>query len=85
MIKSGKKKSEIINWLDFELRPWFGNNIIAIDQAIAERWGYISANTKVPAVDGLIAATAMVANLTLITRNTKDFIIPGLEVLNPFN
>jgi predicted nucleic acid-binding protein len=83
-IKDDIKKNELINWLDFELRPWFGNNIISIDQAIAERWGYITANTKVPAIDGLIAATAMVSNLTLITRNTKDFVIPGLEVINPF-
>lgn len=85
IIKEDVKKSELINWLDFELRAWFANNIIPIDQEIAERWGYINANTKVPAVDGLIATTAMVANLTLVTRNTKDFIIPGLEVINPFN
>ena len=84
IVKNDTKKSELVSWLDFELRPWFGNNIISIDQSIAERWGYISANTKVPAIDGLIAATAMVSNLTLVTRNTKDFIIPGLEVINPF-
>ena len=84
IVKNDTKKSELVSWLDFELRPWFGNNIISIDQSIAERWGYISANTRVPAIDGLIAATAMVSNLTLVTRNTKDFIIPGLEVINPF-
>ena len=84
IVKNDTKKSELVSWLDFELRPWFGNNIISIDQDIAERWGYISANTKVPAIDGLIAATAMVSNLTLVTRNIKDFTIPGLEVINPF-
>ena len=84
IVKNDTKKSELVSWLDFELRPWFGNNIISIDQDIAERWGYISANTRVPAIDGLIAATAMVSNLTLVTRNIKDFIIPGLEVMNPF-
>jgi predicted nucleic acid-binding protein len=84
-IKGNVKKNELISWLDFELRPWFGNNIISIDQEIAERWGYITASTSVPAIDGLIAATAMVSNLTLVTRNTKDFIIPGLEVINPFS
>ncbi|MBA8666526.1 type II toxin-antitoxin system VapC family toxin [Holosporaceae bacterium 'Namur'] len=84
MISDHSRKIELLTWLDVELRPWFEGNIIPIDQEVAEKWGYISASHKVPAVDALIAATALVNNLILVTRNAKDFNIAGLEVINPF-
>lgn len=53
--------------------------------SIAEKWGYISYIANIPAVDGLIGASALVHNHKLITRNTKDFkTIVGLEVINPW-
>ena len=83
-LQDNMRKIELINWIDHKLRPWFGGNIISINTEIAEKWGYISATTNTPAIDGLIAATCLTRNLTLVTRNIKDFNIPGLEVFNPF-
>jgi len=57
-----------------------------IDHSVSERWGFLSAklNRPLPAIDSLIAATALTHNLKLVTRNIKDFDVPGLEVINPF-
>ena len=83
-IKDTKKKNELTLWLEQELRPWFGENILIIDIEIAEKWGQISIGPTLPAVDSLIAATALAKNLILVTMNSKDFSIPGLKLLNPF-
>jgi predicted nucleic acid-binding protein len=82
------KKSKLVMWLETELPTWFGDRILAIDQDVAERWGYITAkNTgNISAIDSLIAATALVHNLKVVTRNMKDFLIfPDLEVMNPWD
>lgn len=82
-----KRKNNLIEWVERDLTNWFGSNIIPITLEIAERWGYITATVKkpsLPAIDSLLAATALTYNLTMATRNTKDFCIPGLNVYNPF-
>jgi predicted nucleic acid-binding protein len=84
-IADNKKKNKIMNWLEIDLAKEFTGRILAIDLAVADKWGYISAAIKIPAIDALIGATALVNNLKLVTRNTKDFInIPGLEIINPW-
>jgi predicted nucleic acid-binding protein len=58
-----------------------------IDSKVADMWGRFQSKKKghtLPAIDGLIAATAYVHNLTLVTRNTKDFIQTAIEKLNPW-
>jgi toxin FitB len=63
----------------------FAVRIINIDQEIAEKWGYINSYGNLPAIDSLIGASALVHNLKLVPRNTKDFkLIPGLEIINPW-
>jgi toxin FitB len=62
----------------------FADRIIGIDRRIAEQWGRINARQRRPAVDGLLAATALVHRLTVVTRNARDFASTGAEVLNPF-
>lgn len=80
------KKQKIIQWLEYDLINKFQGRIINIDCAVAEKWGYISAVANIPAIDGLIGASALVHNLKLITRNTKDFSsIMGLEIIDPWN
>lgn len=63
----------------------FADRIIGIDRRIAEHWGRLNARRKRPAVDGLLAATALAHRLTVVTRNVRDFVSTGAKVLNPFD
>jgi predicted nucleic acid-binding protein len=79
------KRQTLTQWLEIDLVEAFCGRIIEIDAAISDKWGYISSSKVVQAIDGLIAASAMVHNHKLVTRNTKDFAgISGLELLNPW-
>ena len=62
----------------------FGERILAIDQPVAEEWGRMSALRPLPAIDGLLAATAKVHGITLVTRNLRDISGLDVSVLNPF-
>lgn len=62
----------------------FGERILPVDRAVAEEWGRIAALRPVSVIDGLLAATARVHGLTLVTRNTADVRGLGASVLNPF-
>ena len=80
------KKQQIIQWLETELIERFYGRIINIDAAVADKWGYITSIKNIPAIDALIAASAIVHNHKLVTRNVKDFeSINGLEIINPWN
>ncbi|NRB11413.1 MAG: type II toxin-antitoxin system VapC family toxin [Rickettsiaceae bacterium] len=85
-IESSKKKEKIRIWLDQELTLWFGERILPINIEVADKWGFIQGSSKktLPAIDSLIAATALHFDLILVTRNMKDFDYQGLEVINPF-
>ncbi len=61
-----------------------GDRIIAVDEEVAEVWGTLNVPDPLPVVDGLLAATAKVHGLTIVTRNTKDFARTGMHCLNPF-
>jgi predicted nucleic acid-binding protein len=76
----------------YDLERWlllvvdlFADRIIAIDRRIAEQWGRLNARARRPAVDGLMAATALVHGLTVVTRNVRDFAPTGVPCLNPFD
>lgn len=82
-----KKKSKLINWLEQDIYRWFDGQILSVDGLVANKWGFICANAKktMPALDSLIAATALTHNLKLVTRNVKDFEqFKSLEIINPF-
>lgn len=85
-LPAGKKKEKILAWLDHTLLKWFEDRILPIDFDVAEKWGYILGNSKekLPAIDSLIAATALTHNLKVVTRNVDDYRIPGVEVINPW-
>ncbi len=71
-------------WLETVLRG-FSGRILTVDSSVADTWGHISAIRPVPVVDALLAATAKVHNLTLVTRNTSDVEGLGVGVMNPFS
>ena len=70
-------------WLQAIMQA-FGPRILGIDAAVAESWGRISAIRSVPVVDALLAATASVHGLVLVTRNATEVAGFGVRVLNPF-
>ena len=83
-----KRRQGLVNWLENDLKNWFGKRILSIDVALAESWGSMlaKADRPLPAIDSLIAATAVWHGCILVTRNVKDFKgFLGLEVLNPFD
>ena len=84
-IDNESKREKIRFWLEHELSTWFGDRILPIDQEVAHKWGMLQAqNRTLPAIDSLIAATALHYDLIIVTRNTKDFNELALEVINPF-
>lgn len=85
-LAAGKRKTQLTVWLEHDLPRWFGGRILPIDQHVADRWGYLTASVKrpLPAIDSLLAATALTHNLKMVSRNVDDFDMPGLEVVNPF-
>ena len=74
------RQQALLDWLEVELPNYFLNRLLNIDAHTADRWGRLmaSAGRPLPAIDGLLAATALQHDLTLVTRNIKDF--SGLQV-----
>jgi len=66
------------------IRSDFEDRILAIDDAVVEQWGRVSLGQPLPSIDGLLAATALVHQLTVVTRNTVDFERSGVPCLDPF-
>jgi toxin FitB len=66
------------------VRESFAERVLPIDQAISDEWGSMSAKRSLSSVDALLAATAKVHRMTLVTRNVSDVADLGADVLNPF-
>ena len=60
------------------------DRILVVDVDIAEEWGRLNAADPLPVIDSLIAATAKVHGLTLVTRNVPDMVRTGVDALNPW-
>ncbi len=72
------------SWLG-ELHTRFADRIVPVDARVAEEWGRLNAATPRNTVDSLIAATARIHGLTVVTRNTDDFEGCGVLLLNPWH
>ena len=88
-IPQGKRRSHLEMWLEVELQARFSGRILSIDEAVADRWGLLAANAKrkgkpLSAIDGLLAATAIHHNLTIVSRNVGDFANTQVPVVNPW-
>jgi toxin FitB len=74
MLPVSQKRNTLQGWLDIDVRSWFAGRILPVTESIAELWGHLAATAKqqgftLAVVDGVIAATALEHNLTLVTRN----------------
>ncbi len=88
-LPQSKKRTRLEMWLEVDLRLRFAGRILAIDEAVADRWGSIMAQAQgkgrtLAVVDRMIAATALQHDLTMVTRNVSDFSVPGLTLINPW-
>ena len=70
-------------WLQ-EVEAAFDGRVLGIDNAVSDQWGRMSAIRPLPAIDGLLVATALTHGLTLVTRYDRDVAGLGAMVLNPF-
>jgi predicted nucleic acid-binding protein len=88
-VADAARKGRLETWLSGGLIPRFEGRILGIDQSVADRWGQISGSlalrgTPLAVVDGLLAATALLYNLTLVTRNARDVALTGAAVFDPW-
>jgi toxin FitB len=82
-VRDPAKAAALEMWLG-RVEISFGSRVLGIDNAVADRWGRMSALRPTPVIDCLLAATAAVNQLTLVTRNDHDVAGLGVSVLNPF-
>jgi toxin FitB len=88
-LAQGTRRTRLETWLGLDLRARFSGRIVPIDADIADRYGWLSAEAKrqgktLPVIDGILAATALHLNLTLVVRNARDFAAVQVPVLNPW-
>ena len=88
-LQMGRKKRELLEWVEGQLSKRFTGRILEVDREVAARWGEISATAEkagrtVPVLDGLLAATALTSGLTFVTRNTDDVRATGVPVCDPW-
>jgi toxin FitB len=88
-LSNSKKKKELNRWVKEDLKHRFKNRVLNINMEEMNKWGEILATAEksgkpLPAIDSLIAATAQVHDLSVVTRNSKDMEGSGVEVINPW-
>ena len=67
------------------MRTRLGDRVLPIDEPVADAWALLGIPDPLPLIDGLLAATAKVHGLTLVTRNVADIAVTGVSVLDPFS
>ena len=88
LLPSGKRRNQLEQWQE-EVGVSFETRLLPVTKSIADRWAVLSAQaqrrgTPLANIDGLIAATALEHDLTLATRNVKDFTDLGVTIFNPW-
>jgi predicted nucleic acid-binding protein len=90
MQQDKRKRGALETWLVSDLLERFAGRVLSLDIDVAERWGRLEGRAragsgKLPAIDSLIAATALQHGLTLITQNESNFARTGVPILNPWS
>lgn len=84
LVRRAPGRAEVLEkWL-VQLVSTYGDRIAPITTDVAEVWGRLNAAERLPVVDGLMAATALAHDWTLVTRNVRDVAPTGVRLLNPF-
>ena len=84
--RGSRRRARIAAWLETELPAWFEDRVLPVDAGVADEWGRLLARLKkpLPAIDSLIAATALRHRLTIVTRNESDFAATAAGLFNPW-
>jgi len=85
-VEEPARRTRLRRWIRSEVPAWFADRILPIDREVAVRWGKLTGEMRdpMPAIDSLLAATALVHGLEIATRNVADFTASGVPVLNPW-
>ncbi len=85
-ISDEARRQSLIDWLETDLPTFFMGRILPVDGAVADHWGRLAAaaGRPLPAIDSLLAATALRHGLVLVTRNIKDFAGLPVHIFNPW-
>lgn len=88
-LADSKRKSALQAWLEEALLTRFAGRVLAVDTEVTLEWGLLRGEQQrtgqaPPVVDSLLAATAIVHQLTVVTRNVRDFARFPVRVLNPW-
>jgi len=86
-VDDARRRQSLIDWVETDLPTFFTGRILSVDGAVADRWGRLvaAAGRPVPAIDSLLAATALEHDLVLVTRNVKDFCGLPVQLFNPWS
>ena len=89
ILPHGRRRAQLEQWLEQYLLPLFAGRVLPVTQSIGNRWGVLDGEcqlrgTPLNTADGMIAATALEHDLTVVTRNVKDFAGLGVSVFNPW-
>jgi predicted nucleic acid-binding protein len=86
LLPDGRKRRQILSWLQRDIRQRFEGRILPVDEAVSLAWGQLVADAgrPLPAIDSLIAATAVAHQLTVATRNTENMADTGAAVFDPW-
>lgn len=82
--RNDSRQAESLDRWFAQMRTRLGDRVLSIDEPIAVAWAMLSVPDPLPLIDGLLAATAKVHGLTLVTRNIGDIARTGVSVLDPF-
>ena len=82
-LRDADRARELEAWLE-AVASAFGARVLGVTPAVADAWGRMGVRRSVPLVDSLLAATAIVNDLVLVTRNTRDIQATGARYLDPF-
>jgi predicted nucleic acid-binding protein len=90
VLPQSKRRMQLEQWFEQYLLPLFANRVLPVTQSIGDRWGVLGGEcqlrgTPLNTADGMIAATALEHDLTVVTRNVKDFAGLGVTVFNPWD
>jgi len=84
-----RRRDQLDTWISVDLPDRFEGRLLSIDPEVADRWGRITGSARmagrpIHAMDSFLAATAIVHDLTIVTRNVSDFASSGVQIFCPW-